>query len=242
MMMKTYSELKTLATKYFNIIKPYFAELDTTIIAYGIGGSYGIGIADNLSDIDFVILTDKPISEYFASGPLRIFDKETNMWIDCIVQSLSPDYIFYKLETCVLFNWVYYIMPWTQSMIVLDERYNQTLLILKKYKDIFLHGMYFGYAVVVRALAKNYSVETDNTFNLKWFYHLIVAICLENNIAIDPKLIADLKRHKMRDWTASTVTTVKELLALVDAKIPKDLNTIYELKKELINEMSTLWK
>ena len=236
-----------LSSEIINSILNYATtNISSNIIGYIIGGSYQSNSADELSDIDLIIYTEK--LNYNIEGIYQVYDHNNHIMIDVIfedLQTLTSKNLFdiygYQGQN-------YYAIATTPTTDIfklqagLSNSWQQAQQIIKQYKNFWIHCTLKGYITVV-----NNFIKSDKISMSKEDAKKIACLCniynKEFGTLYSPETLIKIKRNKLTELSTDTIDSIKKtLIKLISTYFIYNLDTEFNTFTEVKKELAKVWK
>ena len=235
-------KLETIITQYKNIT------LQDNIIGYAITGSNLLGLADQQSDTDLILIT-KGNWIPSTSNLISFFDTQTNT----VIEALTEDVIYLSDLTKDKFygymGWTFYLMTRRDPVFIFNIenkiKYEKLLSIIKKYEILWINGMLKGYIEDVKDFLKaidNVNFSLINRKTSKELYHLCYVYATMNQTLVQVDLIKKLKRHQLDLLLQEDLTYLKEILNSLFTNYQLEEQLEYKLIQSFKNEALQIWR
>lgn len=236
-----------LSSETVNSILNYAAaNISSNIIGYIIGGSYQSNSADELSDIDLIIYTEK--LNYNIEGIYQVYDHNNHIMIDVIFEDLQTSASKNLFDIYGYQGQNYYAIATTPTTDIfklqpeLPNNWLQVQQIIKQYKSFWIHCTLKGYITVVNNFIKSDKINMSKEDTKK-----IACLCniynKEFEALYSPETLIKIKRNKLTELSADTIDSIKKtLIKLISTYFIYNLDTEFNTFTEVKKELAKVWK
>ena len=236
-----------LSSETINSILNYAAaNISSNIIGYIIGGSYQSNSADELSDIDLIIYTEK--LNYNIEGIYQVYDHNNHIMIDVIFEDLQTSASKNLFDIYGYRGQNYYAIATTPTTDIfklqpeLPNNWLQVQQIIKQYKSFWIHCTLKGYITVVNNFIKSDEI-TMSKEDTKKIAYLCNVYNKEFEALYSPETLIKIKRNKLTELSTDTIASIKKTLTkLISTYFIYDLNAEFDIFAEVKKELAKIWK